>query len=722
MASRNLGTLSIDLIAKTGGFVTGMDKAARSAESSMASIKKTVGNAAAVIGAGIAAASGIVAAWTSNTINAAVEIERLSQLSNTSAENFQRWALGASTVGIEQQKLGDILKDTQDKVGDFIQTGGGGMADFFENIAPKVGVTADEFRNLSGPDALQLYVSSLEKANISQSDMVFYLEAIASDSSLLLPLLKNNGEAMGEWANKAEELGAILGEDTIYAAKEAKKEFQTLGLVYEGLKNRIVEQLLPNLLALTEQFTDTAEGTAKLDEISRVASTGMKLLGVAGTTVAGIFKSVGTAIGGAGAVLGRLLDFDPSGAFSLANEVFDDFNENLMKTGADAAKIWNGTVKAILIEEPPAPKTGNLSKGFEKESKKIVSDFEKAQDKIKDILSNIAEDVETYGQTDSEKTIFGLVKLGASEAQVEVAKLNLATLDWLDATISGMEDIEKYEEDRQQRSSEVLSSIQEEIDLMAMTIEQQEIYNNLKWAGIDAESERGKEIVRNTELLQAQREQIGDQISVMDSVRDAGKDLFIDLTSRAKSFKDSFGDALDSIRDKLISLAAEKFIERIFGQVGTVAGGSTGGFASFFSSLIGGGKAEGGYTGPGGKYEPRGIVHAGEVVWSQRDVAAVGGPRAANAMRPTSGYAEGGIVGQSSSSMYSGKNVQFNVKVTNAPQGVGADARATPNQTGGFDIEVMMKEIAVNAVAENLANGGVVAQAGQSRFDWNTRV
>lgn len=603
MASRNLGTLSIDLIAKTGGFVTGMDKAARSAESSMASIKKTVGNAAAVIGAGIAAASGIVAAWTSNTINAAVEIERLSQLSNTSAENFQRWALGASTVGIEQQKLGDILKDTQDKVGDFIQTGGGGMADFFENIAPKVGVTADEFRNLSGPDALQLYVSSLEKANISQSDMVFYLEAIASDSSLLLPLLKNNGEAMGEWANKAEELGAILGEDTIYAAKEAKKEFQTLGLVYEGLKNRIVEQLLPNLLALTEQFTDTAEGTAKLDEISRVASTGMKLLGVAGTTLAGIFKSVGTAIGGAGAVLGRLLDFDPSGAFSLANEVFDDFNENLMKTGADAAKIWNGTVKAILIEEPPAPKTGKLSKGFEKESKKIVSDFEKAQEKVKDILSNIAEDVETYGQNDSEKTIFGLVKLGASEAQIEVAKLNLATLDWLDATISGMEDIEKYEEDRQQRSSEVLSSIQEEIDLMAMTIEQQEIYNNLKWAGVDAESERGKEIVRNTEFLQAQREQIGDQISVMDSVRDAGKGLFIDLTSGAKSFKDSFGDALDSIRDKLISLAAEKFIEKIFGQDGTVGGGSAGGFASFFSSLIGGSRANGGPAFAGSMYE-----------------------------------------------------------------------------------------------------------------------
>lgn len=56
------------------------------------------------------------------------------------------------------------------------------------------------------------------------------------------------------------------------------------------------------------------------------------------------------------------------------------------------------------------------------------------------------------------------------------------------------------------------------------------------------------------------------------------------------------------------------------------------------------GFAEGGYTGHGGKYEPAGLVHKGEVVWSQRDVAMAGGPQRANAMRPTYGYADGGIV------------------------------------------------------------------------------
>lgn len=217
----------------------------------------------------------------------------------------------------------------------------------------------------------------------------------------------------------------------------------------------------------------------------------------------------------------------------------------------------------------------------------------------------------------------------------------------------------------------------------------------------------------------------GQTKSLFESAFRGAEDAFVQF---AMTGKISFKDFANSIIADLARIAARQAILQI---AGAIAGSFSGGMSSAGSTQLGNnftwsqqtaGWSSGGYTGDGGKYQPKGIVHAGEVVWSQRDVAAVGGPRRANAMRPTSGYANGGIVGQSSGSMYAGKSVQFNVKVTNAPQGMGADARATPNQAGGFDIEVMMKEIAVNAVADNLANGGVVAQAGQSRYDWNTRV
>ena len=141
-------------------------------------------------------------------------------MANASANTFQKMAFGARTMGIEQEKLADILKDVNDRVGDFLSTGGGPMADFFEKIAPKVGVTAQQFEGLSGPEALQLYVSSLERANLSQQEMTFFMESMASDATKLLPLLRNNGEQMGIFADKAERMGIALSDVEVEQIKQ----------------------------------------------------------------------------------------------------------------------------------------------------------------------------------------------------------------------------------------------------------------------------------------------------------------------------------------------------------------------------------------------------------------------------------------------------------------------------------------------------------------------
>ena len=148
------------------------------------------------------------------------EMENASRISGEGTEEFQRFAFAAKTVGVEMQKSADILKDVKDKVGDFLATGAGPMADFFENIAPKVGVTAEQFRNLSGKQALQLYVSSLEKANVSSNEMTFYMEAIASDAAALIPLLADNGRELDNLANKADKLGAVIDERTSKSIKQ----------------------------------------------------------------------------------------------------------------------------------------------------------------------------------------------------------------------------------------------------------------------------------------------------------------------------------------------------------------------------------------------------------------------------------------------------------------------------------------------------------------------
>lgn len=193
-----------------------------------------------------------------NLTNTTAEIGKLASLSGTGVVEFQRFAAGARTVGIEMGKSADIIKDVSDKIGDFIATGGGPMADFFENIAPAVGVTAEQFMNLSGPQALGLYVDSLDKANLSQAEMVFYMEALASDSTALLPLLRNNGRAMKVLGDEAERTGRILDEDAVKGARDLEQEMADLSETITRQVSDAIFQHKDELMSVVDFITEKA--------------------------------------------------------------------------------------------------------------------------------------------------------------------------------------------------------------------------------------------------------------------------------------------------------------------------------------------------------------------------------------------------------------------------------------------------------------------------------
>ncbi|WP_353173716.1 tape measure protein [Acinetobacter rudis] len=95
---------------------------------------------------------------------------------------------------------------------------------------------------------------------------------------------------------------------------------------------------------------------------------------------------------------------------------------------------------------------------------------------------------------------------------------------------------------------------------------------------------------------------------------------------------------------------------------------------------------DGGYTGDGGKYVAAGIVHKGEVVWSQDDIARWGGVANVEAMRlgrSLGGYSDGGIVGSSSTRSF--PNIDFTAQqpqiVINTPPGMSARTEQRDGKT-----------------------------------------
>lgn len=282
-----LGSLLVSLGLESAKFTKGLTKAQWEMKRTQQRFDK-IGTKMASVGkafsVGITApVLGVAAAFGKSAHDMAMnarEISTAAQVAGEGFEDFQRQAFAAKSVGIEFDKLGDIFKDVRDRVGDFTATGGGPMADFFENIAPKVGITADAFKNLSGKESLQLYYDSLKAANVSQDEMVFYLEAMASDTTALIPLLEKGGKAFKE-----------LGENTTVITEEKRQQLEKYVKAQERLTKAtealtiafVSSGLLDTVVSLVQRFAAFAEN---------LSQTNPQLLQV-GAIVAGVAAVVG---------------------------------------------------------------------------------------------------------------------------------------------------------------------------------------------------------------------------------------------------------------------------------------------------------------------------------------------------------------------------------------------------------------------------------------------
>lgn len=394
--ANSLGTLTLDLIAKIGGFTGPMDKAAASTKKNAAEISKqneliakSFGNLVGVAAGAALAIPGIIGGVVISTANAAKEITKLSSLAGLGTTEFQRYAAGAASVGIEQDKLSDILKDVNDKVGDFLQTGAGPLADFFTNIAPKVGVTAEQFKKLNSADALQLYVTSLQKANVSQKEMTFFLEAIANDATSLIPLLKDNGKAWQELGDQAQAAGIILDTQTIAAAKEFSNELTVVGQYIESAKVALAAEFLPVLAQFTKDMataTKEAGGLGKVvrDGADTIVEATAFIVNAGDATVRTFDLVANVLVGLFGTAAGHLLNLAAQANTALG---FISFGETSKQFKANAEDFANSAqLQFGVAREAAAAISADLDKPLAGDRfKKYVADAKAAAAQLKTI-------------------------------------------------------------------------------------------------------------------------------------------------------------------------------------------------------------------------------------------------------------------------------------------------------------------------------------------------
>ena len=370
--STKLGTLTLDLIAKIGNFTGPIKNAEKQSKLSFDNMRKHVNTyGTAIIGIAASGATAL-AGMALQTANQAAELEQFALRANTTTQEFQTMAVGAAAFGIQGDKLSDMMKDFNEKLGELTAVGAGGGVDFFEQIAMKTEGTSEaakklilDMQKLSGPEALQLYVNKLEEAGVTQQQMSFYLESMASDMTDLIPLLANGGEGMRLYGDMAERAGIIMTDETIEAAKTLKDQVYMLDLQMQGAKNQLMQAVIPAFVDIAEAFFGGSEQGLQFAGVADGIAESLRFVAKMAIGAVTAIQLAGKAMGAMGAVYGSIQsnkDWYELGPLGYAKAMFDargeiasigksyvsDANEMLLAAGEkmDAIDKRAGSSKA----------------------------------------------------------------------------------------------------------------------------------------------------------------------------------------------------------------------------------------------------------------------------------------------------------------------------------------------------------------------------------------
>lgn len=294
MAGKSLGTLTIDLIAKVGGFVQGMDKAERASQKWSAQVKKDakeVGASIVAIGAAAAtAAVGIGAAGLAvvkNTAQQVTEADRWAKSLKMSTQDLLAWQYAAEQAGLTGDNIADIFKDINDKVGDAVLNKSGEAAQALDTL----GLSAEKLSQQS-PDKQLLAISSALQKIPSQAGKTNILESLGNDLSKMLPLFDNNNEKLKQFIQLSKDFGIAPPQEDIDNLVKVNQFFQDIETSARGLKMEIASGLakvdLSPLQDGLDDIRDVFTDPAILQGLSDLVGEAISLAGVVGRIAGGL--------------------------------------------------------------------------------------------------------------------------------------------------------------------------------------------------------------------------------------------------------------------------------------------------------------------------------------------------------------------------------------------------------------------------------------------------
>ena len=601
MANRSIGVLTLDLVAKIGGFTEGLSKAEREAKKRSDSMAKQFRAMGTAIAGAVTAAAATMTVLIKQSIDLADQTQKTAQAIGINGDALQELRFAADLSGVSSEQLNDTLKDLAKNLSE-AAAGGKSQADAFKLI----GVSATDAEGNVRPledvllDIADRFAGTADDANKTALAMKIFGE----QGRTLIPMLNSGRDGLEGMMQMARDLGLVMDEETRKAAERFNDSLTILQAQQRGVINQITVELLPAMNALSGLLLDVTKNTGLASAAGRGMDVSLKLVASAAVIGAAAYdtllariKAVGTAISllsegefrqAAAAIKdGVLGQFDSLGdGIERVKKIWDGSFEEMGSAAAGMAGLVKPSIGAVNQE---LDKTGKSARG--------------AADEVGNFIRQLEFSVATLGMTADETDRYRLAMAGASQAQLDYvaslqARVEVDRLlgEMMEQETAYLDDLNwlmtQYDELITGASRETLEYSKTLADL-----------NTLLQAGKISQDEFNAAVGRAEEAASKAKGGFENFSELAMEAAKRSQGAFADFLF------DPFGQGLKGMlqgfADTLQRMAAEAAAAKIFESLlgGSGGGGILGGIGSAIGGFFGGGRANGGPVWAGGIFE-----------------------------------------------------------------------------------------------------------------------
>jgi len=206
----------------------------------------------AIVGAAAAAGGAIFAAGT-KFAESTDRIDKMSQTLGLSRDGFQEWDFVLSQAGVSIDSMQNGMKTMSQRMNDVVEGTGAGI-----EIFDKLGIAVtDANGNVRSQEdvfndsmlALQGMEDGIEKAALAQ-------ELFGRNGQDLLPLLNQEAGSIDELKAKAQELGLVLGDESIDAGVKFTDTMDELKRSVSAMGANLMSGLMPTIQNFLDLIMD----------------------------------------------------------------------------------------------------------------------------------------------------------------------------------------------------------------------------------------------------------------------------------------------------------------------------------------------------------------------------------------------------------------------------------------------------------------------------------